>query len=210
MRRIELMKAVIAKKQLDVTVVLENVHDAHNIGAVLRTCETVGIQEVYLLFTDDDLFQRNLKLGKRTSSGARKWLDVFLYNNLEECIEKVRDRFERLIGTVISTSSNSLYEVDFTESCALILGNEKSGLSDNLANELDEHIVIPQVGFVQSLNVSVANAVCLYEMFRQRSNRGAYDKNFDINDANQLSLLENYLDRSNTRGYGRKPLKRFE
>lgn len=202
-----MMQEVIAKKQLDLTVILENVHDAHNIGAVLRSCESIGIQEVYLLYTEEHLYKKNMKLGKRTSSGARKWLDVFLFNDLNECVRTVRQKYNRLIGTLINENSRSLFELDMTGSAAIVFGNEKQGISNELASHLDENFVIPQVGFVKSLNISVACAVTLYEAMRQRRSAGKYGKDFNPGDHEQAKLFDNYKLRAQKKGAGKRPIK---
>lgn len=209
-RRLTRMKEVIARKQFDLTVILENVHDAHNIGAVLRSCESIGIQEVYLLYTEEHLYKKNMKLGKRTSSGARKWLDVFLTNDLEACVQTVKEKYQRLLGTRLSEESDSLFDLDLTLSTALVFGNEKKGISADLSRHLDGNYIIPQVGFVESLNISVACAVSLYEVYRQREQQGNYDLPFDPANTAQKNLFESYSDRASLKGYGRKPQKTLD
>ena len=205
-RRQEMMKEVIANKQFDLAVILENVHDTHNIGAVLRTSESIGIQEVFILYTEEHLYKKNLKLGKRTSSGSRKWLDVYLFDDLEDCVKAVRSKYDRLIGTILNKNARSLYDLDLTGSAAFVFGNEKKGISSELAAHLDENFIIPQVGFVKSLNISVACAVSLYEAMRQRVAGGYYYNDFDPSDPDQKELFKNYTERAQKKGYGNKPI----
>jgi tRNA (guanosine-2'-O-)-methyltransferase len=204
-RRVQLMKQVIANKQFNLTVLLENVHDAHNIGAVLRSCESVGIQEVYLLYTDKDLYDKRLKLGKRTSSGARKWLDVFLYNEINSCIQDIRARYKRLLGAYVSEKAVPLYGLDLVDNVALVFGNEKDGISEELLACLDGKFQIPQVGFVKSLNISVACAVSLYEAMRQRMLAGLYNNPFNEQDIRHSQLYSAYYDRNQLKRVGRRP-----
>lgn len=209
-RRLKLMQDVIARKQFDLSIILENVHDAHNIGAVLRTSESVGIQEVFLLYTDENLYAKNLKLGKRTSSGARKWLNVYLTKDLEGCVKIVKEKYKRLIGTRLVEHSEKLYELDLASPCALVFGNEKDGISEELSKHLDANFIIPQVGFVESLNISVACAVSLYEAMRQRLLLGKYEQTYDPGNPDHAQLMDNYIERSQHRSFGKRPNKDLE
>ncbi len=163
-----------ASRQLDLCVVLENVHDPHNIGAVLRTCDSVGIQEVYILVTDPQMDPDNYFLSKRSSSGARKWIDTYLYTDTDKCIQDIRKKYQTILGTKLDDESKSLYDYDLSGSVAIAFGNEHDGLTDDFVNHLDGNIEIPQYGMVRSLNISVACAVTLFEALRQREIKGLY------------------------------------
>lgn len=165
------IKAVLSKRQSNLTVVLENVFDPHNISAVMRSCDAVGIQEIYVLNTK---IPRHSKWGKRSSSSAAKWLTTHQYTDRTACFDVLRKKYSRIITTHLSTDAMNLYEVDFTQSIALVFGNEHSGVSDEIRALADGNFVIPQVGMIQSLNISVACAVSLYEAFRQKQIAGQY------------------------------------
>jgi len=201
------IKEVSARRQLDVAVVLENVHDPHNIAAVVRTCDAVGIQAVYALFTDPNINTNRLRLGKRTTAGARKWVDTYLYTDLDICIGAVRERCDTLHATTLVPGAKSIYQADFTKSVALIFGNERDGISDELLNLTDGQIFIPQMGMVQSLNISVACAITLYEVFRQRDVLNYYDENPTQSDADGQELYEDWVGR-HTSGYKGRSVKR--
>lgn len=162
---------VLNHRQPDLTVVLENVHDPHNISAVMRTCDCVGIQEIYVLTTK---ISRHEKLGKKSSASAAKWLTIHQFDNTEECFEALRKRYDKIVATHLGTASCSLYELNFTEKIALVFGNEHEGVTEDALKLCDGNFIIPQVGMVQSLNISVACAVSLYEALRQRQNAGFY------------------------------------
>jgi len=164
----------VSSRQLNLCVILENVHDPHNIGAVLRSCDSVGIQEVYLLVTDPQMDIESIFLSKRASSGARKWLDIYLYTDLEKCMSDVRSKYDQILGTKLNDESKSLYEFDLSGSVAIAFGNEHDGLTDGFVKHLNGNIEIPQFGMVQSLNISVACAVTLFESLRQRQAKGMY------------------------------------
>lgn len=194
--RTEKLYKVVSKRQLDLCVVLENVYDDHNIGAVLRSCDAVGIQELYILNTFPDNKKKYIKVGKRTSAGTRKYLNVFYYNDPAECFSHLKDQYKRILGTGLGKDSVSLYDVDFTSSAAFVFGNEKTGITPKTQQYIDCNFNIPQIGMAQSLNISVACAVSLYECYRQRNQKGLYDE--ILNDDKQ-ALLQFYLDRSKTK-----------
>src|SRR4030095_12531241 len=109
--REERLKNVLDKRQPDLTVVLENVFDPHNISAVMRTCDAVGIQDIHVLNTK---ISRHKKWGARSSSSAAKWLTVHQHTNAETCFEGLRKKFPLILTTHLSSSALSLYEIDFT------------------------------------------------------------------------------------------------
>ena len=171
--RKEKLLNVLAKRQNDITVVLENVFDPHNISAVMRTCDAVGVQDIYILNTR---IPRHKKWGTRSSSSAAKWLTVHQFEQAEECFESLRQRYSTILTTHLSTDAVGLYDLDLTRSVALVFGNEHSGVSEEIRALADGNFIIPQVGIIKSLNISVACAVSLYEAFRQKNNAGHYDQ----------------------------------
>ena len=164
---------VLNKRQNDVTVVLENVFDPHNISAVMRTCDAVGVQEIYVLNTK---IPRHKKWGARSSSSAAKWLTIHQYDNAEECFSSLRKRYSKILTTHLSSDAIDLYEIDFTKSIALVFGNEHSGVSEEIKALADGNFIIPQAGIIRSLNISVACAVTLYEAYRQKKSAGHYNQ----------------------------------
>lgn len=165
---------VLGHRQPDLTVVLENVHDPHNVSAVMRTCDAVGIQELFILNT---VISTHKHFGKKSSASAAGWLTIHQFTNTEECIAAVRERYKKLYATHLSHDAVSLYELKLAEPVALVFGNEHAGITAECLSHCDGNFVIPQVGMVQSLNISVACAVSLYEAFRQRQLAGFYDGN---------------------------------
>jgi tRNA (guanosine-2'-O-)-methyltransferase len=167
------LHSVLSKRQNDITVVLENVFDPHNISAVMRTCDAVGVQEVYVLNTK---IPRHKKWGAKSSSSAAKWLSVFQYEDATECFTALRKKYAKILTTHLSSDAVSLHDINFTEPLALVFGNEHSGVSEEIRNLADGNFIIPQVGIIRSLNISVACAVTLYEAYRQKKLAGHYDK----------------------------------
>ena len=165
--------SVLDKRQENITIVLENVFDPHNISAVMRTCDAVGVQDLYVLNTR---IPRHKKWGAKSSSSAANWLTVHQYTDAAACFADLRKRADRIFATHLSSDAVSLYEMDLTTRIALIFGNEHSGVSDEIRALADGNFIIPQVGIIRSLNISVACAVSLYEAFRQKQAAGQYKK----------------------------------
>ncbi|HXB92009.1 MAG TPA: RNA methyltransferase [Puia sp.] len=164
---------VLDKRQDDVIVVLENVFDPHNISAVMRTCDAVGVQDIYVLNTR---IPRHKKWGAKSSSSAANWLSIHQYTDAEACWADLRKKVDLIVTTHLSADATSLYEMDLTGRIALVFGNEHSGVSEEIRAMSDGNFIIPQVGIIQSLNISVACAVTLYEAFRQKSAAGHYEQ----------------------------------
>lgn len=182
-RREKLME-VLAGRQSNLTVVMENVFDPHNISAVMRTCDAIGIQDIYILNTK---IPKHKKWGSKSSSSAAKWLSIHQFADAEECFTELRKHYDKIYSTHLSSNAISLYELDLTQSIALVFGNEHSGVSEEITNKCNGNFIIPQVGIIQSLNISVACAVSLYEAFRQKKNAGHYDQSsLPIDKKNQL------------------------
>ena len=170
-QRQQKIEAVLSKRQNDLTIVLENVFDPHNISAVMRSCDAVGVQEIYVLNTR---IPRHKKWGARSSSSAAKWLTVHQFEDAAACFAALRKKYDRILTTHLVTDAVNLYSLDLTQKTALVFGNEHAGVSDEIRAMADGNFLIPQVGMIQSLNISVACAVSLYEAFRQKEQAGHY------------------------------------
>ena len=166
------LTSVLSKRQADLTVVMENVHDPHNISAVMRTCESVGIQDVYVLTT---IMPRHKRFGIKSSSSAAKWLTIHQYTDAVACFTELRKNYDIILTTHLATDSIDLYEIDFTKRIALVFGNEHDGVSHEIRAMADGNFIIPQMGIIQSLNISVACAVAVYEALRQKKVAGHYE-----------------------------------
>jgi len=172
-RRQERVRSVLERRQPDLTLILENVHDPHNVSAILRSCDAVGVLQVHAVYSVESpppgMFAR------QTSASAAKWVDVVRHDSMNACVTELRGAGFQVLATALGQESRPLHDWDLTRSVALVIGNEMRGVSDEALALADGLVEIPMVGMVQSLNVSVASAVCLYEAFRQRLDAGAYD-----------------------------------
>jgi tRNA (guanosine-2'-O-)-methyltransferase len=165
--------SVLKKRQPDLTVVLENVFDPHNVSAVMRTCDAVGIQDVYIL---NNRIPPHKKWGYRSSSTAPEWLTIHQFTDVNECFDQLRKRYQKIYTTYLSEAAINVYDLDMTKSVALIFGNERFGVSDDIRKLADGDFIVPQTGIIRSLNISVACAVTLYEAYRQKKLAGHYEE----------------------------------
>jgi tRNA (guanosine-2'-O-)-methyltransferase len=163
-RRLEKIARVLAHRQPGLTVVMENIHDPHNVSAIFRTCDAAGVMNVELLYT----VEKFPRIGKKSSSSANKWVDHRRHRSVEECFALLRGEGMRILATRPGSGARALYDLDLTRPTAFIFGNEHRGVSEEAARQADECIQIPMLGMIESLNVSVAAGVCLYEALRQR------------------------------------------
>ncbi|HEY8447681.1 MAG TPA: RNA methyltransferase [Thermomicrobiales bacterium] len=172
-RRQQRIRAVLQRRQPDLTVVLENVHDPHNVAAVLRSCDAVGILRVHVVYTIEEPPKE--PFARTTSASAAKWIEVVRHDSIEGCYEALRSEGLRILATALAPESQDLYSLDLRQPTALVFGNEHRGVSEEAAKLADGLVIIPMMGMVQSLNISVACAVILFEALRQRRAAGAYD-----------------------------------
>ena len=179
------INAVAGKRQKSLTVVLENIHDPHNVSAIFRTCDAIGVPEVSLIYNEEKF----PKIGKKSSASAYKWVEKRKFKTVEECYEELHSSGFKIYASSLEAKKN-FYELDLTKKCALVIGNEHRGLSDEAGELADEKFIIPMQGMVQSLNVSVAAAVILFEIMRQRTAKRMYE-NSEYSEK-ELEKLINY------------------
>jgi tRNA (guanosine-2'-O-)-methyltransferase len=171
-RRGERIDQVLAHRQPTLAVVLENVHDPHNVAAVLRSCDAVGVLVLHLVYTVE---APPATLASTTSGSASKWIEVIRHDAIEACYGELRAEGKRILVTALRDESVDLHHQDLVEPVAIVFGNEKRGASDDAIAQADGTMFIPMMGMVESLNISVACAVTLYEAMRQRKAVGMYD-----------------------------------
>jgi len=164
--------SVIKARQSSLKVVLENIHDPHNVSAIFRTCDAAGIPKVSLLYYIESF----PKIGKKSSASAFKWVEKERFKNVQDCYNHLRKEGFKIYASQISDDAKYIYDMDFTDKVAIVLGNEHRGISDEAARLADERFLIPMYGMVQSLNVSVSAAVVIYEALRQRRLNDMYNK----------------------------------
>lgn len=169
--RISRISQVAAARQRG-AVILENVHDRHNAQAVMRSCDAFGIQRVCLVFSRELRFDPR-SFGQRSSSSAHKWLHYSFHDSISDCYGELKDEGYTILATGIGAGCVDVDRADLLPpKLALAFGNENRGLTRAGLELADGLITIPMRGMVQSLNLSVTAALCLYEMTRQRLSAG--------------------------------------
>lgn len=190
-KRIDKLRSVLEKRRNDVTVVLENINDPHNMSACLRSCDATGISKVHTVYHSGQPIPR---LGHKSSASARKWVDRLSYTSVKECFDNIRAEGKKIYTTHMSSDAVSLYDIDFSKPTAIVFGNEHGGVSEEALSLADGNFLIPQIGMIQSLNISVACAVSVYEIFRQGVKSGVFDQT-TMNDAELDKFLMDWVRR---------------
>ncbi len=168
--RQERISKIMQARWSDLEVVLEAVDDPHNIGAILRTCDAVGVGRIHLLCPKGKL-PRLKEISSDSAASATKWLNITKWASVAELIADLHSRELTLYATALDPNGKPHFKYNLTKPSAIIMGNEKNGISADLLSRTDHIITIPMRGFVQSLNVSITAAVVLEEALRQRMMR---------------------------------------
>ena len=162
------MQHVASLRQAGFIVVLEDIHDPHNAAAILRTCDAFGVQDVWFIFNKEKAYNPK-RVGKSSSSSANKWLTFRTFKSVAECKAALKRLKYESVGTVLRPGAEEFTKAKLTATkIALWVGNEHAGLSPEAIAVCDRLLMLPMRGFVESLNVSVMTAICVYEISRQR------------------------------------------
>lgn len=165
------INALLDRRQPDLTLCLESVHKNHNLSALIRTADAVGLHEVHAIW-----FDRKGKIKGGTAMGSQQWVKVHHHDSTTAAVAQLKQEGKQVLVTHLSDTAVDFRQVDYTQPTAIIFGQEKHGVSEQALELADQHVVIPMVGMAQSLNVSVAAAAILYEAQRQRENAGMYEQ----------------------------------
>jgi tRNA (guanosine-2'-O-)-methyltransferase len=177
------MREVVARRQMDFFTVLENIYDRGNISAVMRSAEAFGFIRFHVIEAEDARF----KAANRVARGADKWVDVQTFSSTRASVESLRAQGVKIYATSLQAKKD-ISEIDFLGPSALVIGNEKDGITPEMAELADEVFKIDMAGFSQSFNLSVAAALCLFHVNQQRKARGS-----NLSEKQKEMLLANYL-----------------
>lgn len=169
-KRFEKIKWVLDRRQPDLTVVMEGVKKPHNVAAVIRTCDAVGIPAVHVVAAE-----YRMRFSNRAASGTHKWIEVIRHRGVESAYSVLRSRGFVLLAAHHDDAAQDFRAIDYTLPTAVVVGTEQEGLSPEAITLADGSLRIPMSGMVESLNVSVATALILFEAHRQRLEAGFYD-----------------------------------
>ncbi len=173
--RIQRIARAIHRRQLDLVVALDRVHDRHNVSAVLRTSDAIGISQVLWNPDEVDEWQANPEV----SRGAERWVSLKTTREMLLEVAAFQQNGFGVAATHLGAASVDYREVDWTKPWVVVMGNERRGCSEEILSIANANIILPMVGLIQSLNVSVATAVVLYEIQRQREKAGMYKQKLD-------------------------------
>lgn len=180
---------VLQRRQTDLAMVIDNIHDPHNVGAILRSCDAFGILDVHLCYTYQQM-PKFSEIRSTSAASAVKWLRITKWDSAAVLIKHLKEEGKQILTTQVSDRALPPAELDLIQPTALVLGNEHQGVSGEWMEVADQNVVIPMMGMVESLNVSVAASVMLYEAFRQRNVRGRYQMPFKGESAWMKTWLE--------------------
>lgn len=170
-RRFHAIRTALSRRQPDLTLLMDQVHKPHNLAAILRSCDAVGLLNAHAVPT-----QGRLHVGGHTSGGTKKWVRLHTHASIEGAVHDLKRSGLTVVAVHPAPDAMDFRECDFTRPVALLMGAELHGISDRGLALSDERIKIPMMGMAHSLNVSVATALVLFEASRQRQKKGMYDE----------------------------------
>ncbi len=171
-RRLKKMKEVLSRRQRDLVLFMDRVKNEHNFSALIRTADAVGIHEIYYGLEEG----KEAPINEGVTLGAHRWVFLRPLKDPKEKLKEFRDKGYQVVVTWLGAGSKDFREVDYTKPTVIVVGNEVEGVSPELLPLATEKIKIPMMGMVQSLNVSVATGIILYEALRQREEKGLYER----------------------------------
>ncbi len=175
---------MLATRQPDLTVCLEQVHKPHNVSAIIRTADAVGVHQVHAVWPTT-----RMRTLVSSAAGSNSWVSVKTHPTIGDAVSHLKAQGMQILATNLSARAVDFREVDYTRPTCVLLGQEKTGITEEALALADQDIVIPMIGMVQSLNVSVASALILYEAQCQRQNAGLYRRDNSMLDEEEQQRL---------------------
>ncbi len=185
LKRYARIREMLARRQPDLTVCMEQVHKPHNVSAIIRTADAVGVHEVHAVWPEN-----RMRIMASSAAGSNSWVQVKTHRTIADAVGHLKGQGMQVLATHLSEKSVDFRYIDYTRPTCILMGQEKTGITQEALDLADQDIIIPMIGMVQSLNVSVASALILYEAQRQRQNAGMYARDTStIDDDDQHRLL---------------------
>ena len=182
-KRMNRFNDILSQRTNFITVAVEDVFQMHNTSAVIRSCESFGIQQAHLI--EGKYGQR---LDEEIAMGAQKWVDVKRYKNSKEAVDALKKKGYKIVATSPHANSSLLQDYKLDGKVALFFGTENKGLSDYVLENADASLKIPMVGFTESLNISVSAAIILQQLTTKLKSSGLEWK------LNPTEMMEKRLD----------------
>lgn len=184
-QRFTRIREMLAARQHDLTVCMEQVHKPHNVSAVIRTADAVGVHEVHAVWPGN-----RMRTVVSSAAGSNSWVQVKTHPTIADAVTHLKGQNMQILATHLSPQAVDFREIDYTRPTCILMGQEKTGITAEALALADRQIIIPMIGMVQSLNVSVASALILYEAQRQRQNAGMYQRSESpLSESEQQRLL---------------------
>jgi len=187
---------VLSNRTRQLTVVLENLYQAHNASAVIRSCDCFGVQDLYVIENS-----YTFSVNKGVVMGSSKWVDIHRYNetddNTEACLINLKKQGYKIAATTLRPGSIPIHEIDLTQKTALLFGTEEIGLTETAHELADEMVYIPMCGFTQSLNISVSAAICLHQLMNTLKSS---EINWQLSEHERLAIELEWLAKSASNG----------
>ncbi|PCJ17220.1 MAG: tRNA methyltransferase [Candidatus Cloacimonadota bacterium] len=166
-RRKKMIQAYSDNKIPGFELLLDNVCDSHNVAAVSRTADGLGISKINLYYTYNEFPEFDYN-GHKSSASATRWMDFEKVEDPLEFAKQKKSEGYTLVGTYMDDTAKTVMDYDFSKKTIVMMGSEKRGLSKEIKEICDELMYIPMVGMVQSYNISVSASIVMYELYRQR------------------------------------------
>ncbi len=183
--RFQKVVSVLERRQPDLTVITDDVHKGQNLSAIVRTCDAVGVSEIYAAYSDG-----NYRAHTGTALGSQKWVEVNTCSDIGEPVKQLQEKGYQVVAAHLSDRAVDFRAIDYTLPTAVLFGAEKNGVSATSRQLVNQEVVIPMLGMVSSFNVSVACAVILCEAQRQRQVAGMYNRRRLSDDSFKRLLFE--------------------
>ncbi len=158
--------ATIVKKEKCLLLVLDQITDAHNLGACIRSAVAMGVDAIVCPRKNTAPLTPTVS---KVAVGSAELISVIAVSNLARCLAQLKENGVFVYGTALDETAKPVYDCDFTDKTAIVMGSEGEGMRRLTTDSCDQLVYIPMMGDVQSLNVSVATGMMLYEASRQRN-----------------------------------------
>jgi tRNA (guanosine-2'-O-)-methyltransferase len=187
--RLARLRQVVAGRTRHFVPIIENPYDLGNVSAVMRSSEAFGFLDVNLMIPPGSRF----KAANRVARGADKWLDIQMDRSPAQSVARLRERGFKIYASSLE-AAEPIDTLDFSQKCAVVLGNEKDGVSPEMLELADRRFFVPMQGFTKSFNISVAAAIIFYHVWQNRVR--VHGRSGDLSEQEQDILLANYYLRS--------------
>lgn len=191
-QRIENLRRILNARLEDIVVVLDNLFDPHNMGAIVRTVEALGIQDIHVIEQDTPL-----DLSAKVTRYSDKWISIHTHESVRACIDCLRKEGFQIVVAQMTETAVPIHDFEVYEDSkiAVVVGNEHAGASEEICKLADVHTIIPMYGFTESYNVSVATALILGD-FVNRKRSAILPETGTLSETRKMMLYDQWLQKA--------------